>query len=502
MSNEADNAGPAPAGQHTTERLVGFREGQEKARKLFAHAEKAESARNYDYAVELFVQGLSYWPDAIDDGLRKLWLVATNRLRVGGKPPGFMLARKYPVGGKDYPKALNNALHLFGLNPNDLSYMEQILQLSAKAHCDAVAQWIAPILTASYKNAKKLGATHYETACQSMQFCADLAIEYDNDAGAMEILRCCIGVAQIWAQHYPDSPAPAKVISDASSKLTIVKGRFAKGDGFTDSLKNGDAQQDAQDREKKVHTVDRNRQLVEAARRDWEANRGVANKLLNLVTLMIRIETDEAENEAIRLLLEEHKSTGNYIFKHKADEVLMRQLNRHLSNIVQRIKADPNNEDLRREYHAHMVRQSEIETRIFEDRAQHYPTDLKVKYELALRYFHAKRYDDAIPIFQQSRADARLRTQSRLYIGRCFFAKEFHDQAIEVLKRAIDEMEIRTGSVANDVNYWLGRALEASGDLDGARKAYGYLIQQDYNYRDARQRLEKLVADRKSDSNS
>ncbi|HWL92552.1 MAG TPA: hypothetical protein VNT79_03375 [Phycisphaerae bacterium] len=498
MTKNSDSPDPAPAGTHSTERLVGFREGQEKARKLFAHAAKAESSRNYDYAVELYVQGLSFWPDALEEGLRKLWLVATNRLRVGGKPPGFMLARKYPTGGKDYPQSLNNALHLFGLNPNDLSYMEQILHLAAKANCDVVAQWISPILTSAYKTTKKMAASHYESACQSMQYCADLAIEFENTTGAMDILKSCIALAQLWAQHYPESPSPGKMLSDASSKLTIVKGRFAKGDGFTDSLKNAEAQQDMQDREKRVHTVDRNRQLVDSARRDWEANRSVPNKLLNLINLMIRIEADDAETEAVKLLLDEFEATSNYIFKHKADEITIRQLNRHLAQAVARVKADPANEALRQAYHQQMVKQSEIETRIYEDRVQHYPTDLKLRYELALRYFHAKRYDEAIPIFQQSRADARLRAQSRLYIGRCFYSKAFYDQAVEVLQRAIEEMETRSGSLANDINYWLGRALESSGDLDGAKKVYGYLIQQDYNYRDGRQRLEKLVAGTKT----
>ncbi|MBX3395298.1 MAG: tetratricopeptide repeat protein [Phycisphaerae bacterium] len=499
MDDKSDGKTTPTAGDaRPVDRLVGFREGQATARKLFAHALKAETARNYDYAIELYVQGLSYWPDALEEGLKKLWLVATNRVRMGGKPPGFLTSRKYPTGGKDHPKALNNALHLFGLNPNDVSYMEQLLQLAAKAHCDVVAQWIAPILAATYKTGKKMAASHYQTACEAMQFCADLAIEYDNDAGAMEILRSCSAIAQLWAQQYPDSSEPAKAMSDAASKLTIVKGKFAKGDGFSDSLKDGEAQQDLQDREKKVHTIDRHRQLVEASRLEWEANRHVPNKLLNLINLMTREETDDAENEAIKLLTDEHKSSGNYIFKHKADEIRMKQFHRHLAEILNRIKADPANQDHRQAYHEHMVRQSQIETEIFEDRVHHYPTDLKVKFELGLRYFQAKRYDEAIPIFQQSRNDAKLRSQSRLYIGRCFFGKQFYDQAVEVLQRAVDEMEIRSGAIANDLNYWLGRALEASGQAEAAKKVFGTLIQQDYNYRDARVRLEKLVGETKT----
>jgi hypothetical protein len=47
--------------------------------------------------------------------------------------------------------------------------------------------------------------------------------------------------------------------------------------------------------------------------------------------------------------------------------------------------------------------------------------------------------------------------------------------------------------LALDLNYWLARGLEAAGDALEAKKVYGDLIQSDYNYRDARHRLEKLT---------
>jgi len=44
-----------------------------------------------------------------------------------------------------------------------------------------------------------------------------------------------------------------------------------------------------------------------------------------------------------------------------------------------------------------------------------------------------------------------------------------------------------------NLNYWLARTLEASKETEEARKVYGHLIQLDYNFLDARMRLEKLV---------
>lgn len=498
MSMNEEQAGPSAGDGAVHARLVGSKEGRAKARKLFAHAKKAEDTRNYEYAVELYVQGLAHWPDAIEEGLKKLRVVATARKQQGGKAPSFMTKRKYPTGGKDGAQALNNALHLHGLDPTDIAYMELILQLAAKAGCDAVAQWIAPVLADALNSSKKLSASHYQAACEAMDKISKVARAFDNDQGAMDILRASVAVAQIWAKHYPDSALPVRAQGHASGELAIVKGKFDRADDFTDSLKDAEGQHELQDQEKRVHTVDRTRQLIEKARRDWEENRDNANKLLNLVNLITRTETEEKENEAIKLLEDEYGATNNYVFKQKADELRIRQLNRRRRELEAKAKSAPDSDVIKKELKTHAHQQLEIETQIFEHRLQKYPTDLKLKFQLAVRYFHGKRYDEAIPMFQQSVSDGRVRAESRLYMGRCFFDKQFYPQAVETLRLGVDELENRTGNMAFALNYWLARALEASGDVQEAKNAYGRLIQLDYNYRDARLRLEKLVAEGKS----
>jgi len=483
------------------ERWVATEAEKARARKLFAHAQKAADTRNYDYAIELYVSGLAHWPDAVDEGLKMLRVVATARKLEGGRPPGFMTARKYPTGGKDVRKALNNALHLFGLNPSNIAYMEQLLQLAARARCDVMVAWIGPVLADAYTSAKKLPAGRYEAACAAMDAGAELAMQYENDSGAINILRANITTAQVWAHHYPESAEAGRAESNASGKLTILKGRFDRAEDFTESLKNAEDQQELHDRDKKAHAQDRAEALIERARREWEANRGVPNKLLTLVDLMTRTESDQREDEAIKLLEQEYATGRNYIFKHKADELQMRRLERRRRELVGKVKASPGDEAARQALDEHTRRQMEIEIGIFEERLRTYPTDLRVKFQLAVRFFRSGRYDEAIPLFQASRLDARARAQSRLYLGCCFYNKRFYDQAVEVLQRGVEETEGRSDALAFDLNYWLGRALEACRRGDEARRIYGRVIEMDYNYRDARARLERLVTAGEKPSN-
>lgn len=496
MAEHENKDGPSVKDGAPPGRLIGTEAGIARARKLFLHAHKAEETRNYDYAIELYVNGLASWPDAIDEGLRKLRVVATARKLSGGKPAGFITKRKYPTNGKDAATNLNNALHLFGLSPSDLGYMEAILQLAAKARCDVVAQWIAPVLADAYHNAKKLPASRYQTACAAMDAAAESAMKYGNDDGATEILKAAIATAEVWLRHSTESSTAQKARADATGKMAIVRGKFDRADDFTESLKDAEGQHDLQDRDKRTHTMERMQQLIERARLEWEANPGVANKLLALVDLMVRAETDETENEAVKLLNREYASSENYVFKQKADDVAIRQLGRARRALQAKLKADPQRPDLRKTLKIHDRRIIEFETRVYEERAKQYPTDMRVRYELGRRLFEGGRVDEAIPLFQQAQADARVRDDCRLLLGKCFYAKRFFDQAIDVLRRGLDDLSPGGGERPLDLKYWLARALEASGDADEAQKTYGNLIQLDYNYRDARQRLEGLVSGR------
>ncbi len=469
-------------------------ENRTKARRFFEHAKKAAETRNYDYAVKLYTDGLAFWPDAMDDGLKPLRVVATARKLDGGKPAGFLESRRRSISGKDFLKNLNSALYLFGLDPTHIGHMEQILYLAAAAKCDRVVQWIAPVLADAYHNAKKQAEGHYARSCEAMNVAADLAMSLQEDAIAMDILNAAIAVSQSWAEHYPNSTDAPRARSNATGKLTIVKGRFDRGDNFTESLKDAEGQADIRDRARTVHIPDRAQELIAKARKEYEANPQVVGKLTALVDRMLASEDAAMENEAIALLEKEYAAAGNYAFKVKADEIRVRQWDRHRRELANRLKADPNNAALKEEFSHVTADQLQREIAILEERATQYPTEMRLRFQLAMRLYQAGRIDDAIPMFQMAQADGRSRTESRLYIGRCFLDKGFHEQAVGTLQKALEEADTTTGRLALELNYWLGRSLEAKGDLAQARQRYGHLITLDYNFRDARQRLERLVS--------
>lgn len=490
--NQAVGGSPGQAPWSTPE------ENKAKARRFFDHARKAADTRNYDYAVKLYVDGLALWPDAVEEGLKLLRVVATARKLDGGKPAGFLAARQKPTGGKDPVQNLANALYLYGLDPGNLSHMETIMQAAAKARITLVAAWIAPVLVDAYNSAKKLSESHYATACAAMDFAADLAMAAGQDPVAIDILNANISTAQIWVHHHPDSSEAPRARSNATGKLTIVKGRFDRAEGFQESLKDKEAQREIHDVDRLVRSADRTAQLVARAREEWKKQRDVPAKLLNLVDLMVSHEEEAMENEAVSLLEQEYAATSQYAFKQRADEIRIRQMSRQARALEAAAKAAPQEDARQRELAEFLAKQNQAHIAMLEDRQRHYPTDMRIKAQLGAQLFLARRYDEAIPLLQQGQADGRARAECRLYLGRCFFEKGFHEQAIETLRTTLDELELPNSKTGCEIQYWLGRALEADGAPGEAKKVYGRLIQIDYNFRDARQRLEALVApDRK-----
>lgn len=464
------------------------------ARRCFEHARKAFEAKNYDYAIELFIQGLERWPEAVDEGLKMLRAVGVARRGSGGKPPGFFESRKFPTNGKDARVNLLHALRLLALEPTNAAHMEAILTNAAKAAVPDVVHWIGPVLWESIQHEKKIPESRFQSIYRCIDCAGELFQQSEEFGKAGDIYRVSQLVADFWREGHPNSADASKAVSDASSKLTIVKGRFGTNEDFRASLKDGAAQRDLQDQGRVVQPEDRLKELIDRARKDYQAEPESANRLTLLCDLLTRIENDAGEREAIGLLDATAKRTNNYAFKIRADDIRMKQWRRLARDAMARHQAQPADAALTAAAETARRTQIEGELAIFRDRAEHYPSDMRIRYEVGLRLFEAHRFDEAIPVFQQAQSDPRRRNHARLYIGRCFLEKRFHSQAVDVLAQALRDHETGEDDLGKALMYWLGRAQEASGAVAEASRLYGKLIQIDYNFRDARQRFEQLSA--------
>ena len=107
-----------------------------KARKWFVRARELADNKSWDYAVQCYVDGLGFWPEAVEEGHQPLRLAASERHFRDGKKPSFTETMKYNMTGKDAKKAMLNAAWLLSHDPFNISYMEGILKNANKLHCE------------------------------------------------------------------------------------------------------------------------------------------------------------------------------------------------------------------------------------------------------------------------------------------------------------------------------------------------------------------------------
>ncbi len=483
---QTGNGGPAPEEQqpdanarHRTDEA-----NKAKARKWFARAKQLFDTRSYDYSIKCFIDGLEFWPEAVEEAHKPLRVCALARRQAGGKKPGMMDTVKHSMTGKDPVKSMLNAEWLWAHDPSNVSYIEGVLKNADKARCEDVLMWIGPVYREAIEAEKKPNAKRFALLKETYEACGDRAQERGELDLAVEAFERAVEALSVQKQLTPRDLSLSNIMRDLSTKLTILKGQYQTAESFTESVRDASEQAQVHDKERMVQTDERLVQLIAKAEQEMRDNPGVPSKVTTLVDLLCRRDDENEEKRAIGILLDRYEADGDYRFKMRADDIHMRQLAR-------RVRAARESGD-REAVRQARIRQLQFEIPVFKERVAKYPTDLRIRYEHGVRLFSARRHDEAIPSFQSARGEPKVRTAAMLYLGRCFYEKQYYSEAVSTLEEARAGYEIPDDQIAKDILYWLGRSQADDGQVDAARRTFGNLLQLDYNYKDVRDRLEGL----------
>ena len=122
--------------------------------------------------------------------------------------------------------------------------------------------------------------------------------------------------------------------------------------------------------------------------------------------------------------------------------------------------------------------------------------DFQSHYDLGVAFKEMGLLDEAIAELQKAlRApEGKLRTSEAL--GVCFFEKGAHTVVESILRRGL-ELPASGDQERLGVLYWLGRSLEAQGNLPEARELYGRVFAVDIRFRDVGERIKALAKARR-----
>jgi len=462
-----------------------------KAAKFFEHAQTVADARNYDYAIECYVNGLTHDPDnlAKHEALRD---VAIRRKATGGK--AAPLKERLFASGKSQLEKMLHAEKLWSMEPLNVKHMLTVMKHAADANDEVdnvslgeVAYWIGSIALEVNTQQKRDKSTYLKLRDYFAQIGA-----YDK---AVEACRFAL-------QLDPGNGDLITSLKNLEAERTMMQGGYTSSDkesGFRQSVRDQD-KQTALEQDDRVSTSESGMQdIIERRQHEYDDDPEDMDKLSKLVDALLRYPNGETEKRAIELLEKAHEQSGEYRYHVRIGDVRMKQFSRIIRQLREAIQKQPTDESLKQKLELAQVKRLKFELQEYRDRVSHYPTDLALKFELGKRLFQAKQIDDAIGMFQEATRDARSRAQAHMFLGSCFLAKQWYDEAISTLGEGIESHKIDDDRLALELRYLKMDALEhaarkgKSKDLaQQAREMASEVIQTDINFRDIKSRLDTL----------
>ncbi|MHC4573236.1 MAG: tetratricopeptide repeat protein [Planctomycetota bacterium] len=448
-----------------------------RARDAFDRARQVAQVRDFDYAIELYLKGLRWMPDALEEGHLPLCELALERQRKGGKKPS-MMERVKRLRGRTALEQMLNAEYLFAKDPSHLAYGGEMLKAAVAGGYKKTAGWIANYVFQENNASAKPSFQIY--------------VLLKNNYVALGQFDKALAACQRAARLKPGDATVADELKNLTAELTVARGRYDQEGDFRKSIKDRESQDRLHAQESVVKTKDYRLSAVEEARKALAEAPNVPQKIFGLAEALSDLQDDGAEKEAIELLEDAYKDKGDFSFAQRAGLIRIKQLKRKLRKAKRGLETRPNDAAAQARVAGLSERLNDVELEHYRLCVENYPTDLQAKYEYGIRLVYNKQYDDAIPLFQEAQRDPRHKISAMDKIGLCFFKKGWFADAIDVFKQAIESYEIRDDKVGKELRYNLARSYEEQGDRDSALEIYRKIAQLDFAFRDVRQRVDKL----------
>jgi len=453
-------------------------QAQARAGVFFERAEEVVQTNNFDYAIDLYTEGLRCDPEALHKGHMKLYELALHRRERGGKKPSMMEVVKRLHGKKTPLEQMLNAENLFAKDPTHRPYAEEMLKAALEGDYKITAKWIADLVLQMNNAAKK----------PSLQTYLLLKNSYEAIGELQRAIIACEGATRL--KH--DDPELADEYKRLSTELTVSTGKYDLEGDFRKSIKDREAQEKLQAQASVVKPMDYRLVAVEEARREFARDPNLPKNIYNLAKALAGLENDQGQAEAIELLEKIYERKKDFSFKSEAGLIKISNLKQKIRKAKAALETNPDDTEAKAQLSELFSQLNITELEHYRLSVENYPTDLPVKYEYGVRLLYNKRYDEAIPLLQEAQKDPRRKIPAMDKIGLCFFNKGWFTDAIDIFIQAINLHEIKDDSIAKELRYNLALSYEHEGESEKALELYRKIAQIDFGYKDVCQRVDKL----------
>jgi tetratricopeptide (TPR) repeat protein len=450
-------------------------------REQYEKGKKALDRRNYDYAIAIFTGVLDQEPAFFD--CRQL-LRVTQHKRMEGGGSGFF--KKMFSGASSSPLLAKGHVALRGDPLEALKIAEQILNsnpTSASAHKLLADAALAADLPKTAVLSLEILAKN-SPKDQDLQ--KDLARAYAQTGHADK-------AEKIFAELVRLNPGDTRLteeLKDASARKTLAEGGYdALSDGkgsYRDILK---------DKDQAIALEQENRQVKDtptAERLIKEKEAQLANDPKNLKLLRTigelyaqQKEWDRAL-EAYNRIIATEGATDPALQK-TISEVTIRKLDHALSQL------DPQAPDYAQQSARLKAERDDFMLAECKERADKYPSDLLIRFELGQLYYQAGKTSEAIQELQKAQNNPNRRIQALSLLGQCFARRNMNDLAAKTLEKAIAE-KVVFDDEKKEIIYALGVVLEKMGKPQEAIEQFKQIYEVDAAFKDVSAKVDAFYA--------
>lgn len=450
---------------------------------FFTKADMALKKRNYDYAIELYQQGLQIDPDRFEERkrlrqaqIRKIQEKGGNTLGGTGVKfkNGFLLANIRKLGvQKKYEEQIIEIEKFLCVAPQSASELFLLAQ--------------AFIATERNESAKQAYSEVTETDASNTEAWKALGRIYEQDKELDQAIECWERVRQI----APHDAEAGKAVRNLSAAQMMVKADERKkgGEGsFRDLLKDEDESKKLEQAASIIRTADDARSAIDVAREKADEDPNNSRLWRDVGDLQAKSRDYDAARESY-----EKAKEVNPQDMYAADKLgTLKE-----TIFVDRIETLRQNAEGGDSGAMAALDKAETEHKAFMldesgRRVADHPTDFGLKFKYGEQLTEAGRWDEAIAQFQNARKDPKFVTSSTYQIGKCFFEKDLYDLAIKEYQAALEQITETDSSVAKSVRYDLAMTHQKKGESDKALEFLEEIMSVDISFRDVSEKVTEI----------
>ncbi|HEY0008491.1 MAG TPA: tetratricopeptide repeat protein [Tepidisphaeraceae bacterium] len=450
---------------------------RKKAQVFFDRGRTVAQAGQFDYAIDMYLEGLKFDPESVlaHSALREISL---KRKASGGKDLGMLQKMKLRYG-KDDRENMIIAERFLAYDPGNTTRMLELLNYAAAIGAPEASLWIGPILLRANVEGGKPEIGKFIALKDAYMRLGKWKLATEAAQRALELR--------------PNDMDLQQTVKNLGARQTMFEGGYEGGGSFRNSIKDMEGQTKLMREDTDVRTVDAMTQQILQAREELKKEPNEPGKINKLVEALVKTELPDQENEAMEVLEDAYKRSGQFRYRLRLGQIKIQQLKRMERSLREQAAKNPQDVEAVKTYREFLVSKAEEEYAEYALAAEAYPTDSTLKFEMARRLIQLQRYPEAIPLLQQSVQDPKLRTDATVELGRAFLEAEFYDEAVDTLKGLTETYQLQDAK-AKEIWYWYGRSLEKRGDNPDAIKCYSKVTMWDFNYRDVQVRIKALRA--------